>query len=137
MGASNAKFHILSQNLIQTTGQSNSLDKSDSALAPPIKLWHPNVMLPIFAAKKLLSLAPAHGWLRNNKREKAKPTQPGVAKQELVVYCEMWKFSSVSLSLSLSITDSGTAWNSSQKDQKVWTILPAVQNPHTHEETKT
>ena len=38
MGASNAKFHILSQNLIQTTGQSNSLDKSDSALAPPIKL---------------------------------------------------------------------------------------------------
>ena len=132
MGASNAKFHILSQNLIQTTGQSSSLDKSDSALAPPIKLWHPNVMLPIFAAKKLLSLAPAHGWLRNNKREKAKPTQPGVAKQELVVYCEMWKFSS--LSLSLSITDSGTAWNSSQK---VWTILPAVQNPHTHEETKT
>jgi len=46
-------------------------------------------MLPIFAAKKLLSLAPAHGWLRNNKREKAQPTQPGVAKQELVVYCEM------------------------------------------------
>ena len=133
MGASNAKFHILSQNLIQTTGQSSSLDKSDSALAPPIKLWHPNVMLPIFAAKKLLSLAPAHGWLRNNKREKAKPTQPGVAKQEAgSILRDVKVFQS--LSLSLSITDSGTAWNSSQK---VWTILPAVQNPHTHEETKT
>ena len=38
MGASNAKFHMLSQNLVQTTGQPNSPDKSDSVLALPIKL---------------------------------------------------------------------------------------------------